>query len=81
MNTVKIGQEVVRAKGDYVVGRTGVVVSIDETRSRAQVQWHGETRTWVPFKVIESVDVPYEITKSARYPHRPQYRRLSAQIA
>jgi len=37
--TFKIGQEVVRTKGDYVVGRVGIIISIEN--NRAQVKWDG----------------------------------------
>lgn len=58
-----IGQEVVRSKGDYVVGRKGPVVEIDEVNGRARVAWNeGGGRTWVKFDVIEPTSIPYEIT-------------------
>jgi len=57
-NTIfQIGQEVVRSKGDYVVGRVGTILAIDEEKQRAQVSWG----SWVSFKVIESTSIPYEI--------------------
>jgi len=63
MNTTKfeIGNEVVRSKGDYVVGRIGNVVSIDAEKNRAQVEWKGETKTWVAFGSLELTSIPYEI--------------------
>lgn len=58
------GQQVVRAKGDYVVGRTGIIVSIDSEKNRAQVQWDGETKTWVSFNALADTSIPYEIVRS-----------------
>ena len=60
---VIIGQRVVRTKGDYVVGRTGTVIAIDCERNRAQVEWEGNTKTWVSFNVIELASTPYEIVR------------------
>jgi hypothetical protein len=58
-----IGQEVVRSKGDYVVGRVGLVVAIDTEKNRAQVEWTGNTKTWVSFNAIELTSNPYEIVR------------------
>ena len=58
---IQIGLEVVRSKGDYVVGRIGKVVAIDFDKNRAQVQWNHENKTWVSFSVIEPTSIPYEI--------------------
>lgn len=52
-----IGQQVVRAKGDYVVGRVGNIIAIDTEKNRAQVSWG----SWVSFTVIEPTSIPYEI--------------------
>ena len=60
MKTTKfeIGQEVVRSKGDYVVGRIGTIVNIEN--NRAQVQWaNGKSK--VSLDVIELTSIPYEI--------------------
>lgn len=54
---VTIGLEVVRSKGDYVVGRVGNVIAIDNEKNRAQVSWG----SWVSFDVIEPASIPYEI--------------------
>lgn len=58
---VTTGLEVVRSKGDYVVGRIGNVIAIDEAKERAQVNWKGETTTWVSFGSLEPTSKPYEI--------------------
>ena len=58
---LKIGKKVVRSKGDYVVGRTGIVIAIDSKKNRAQVSWNGETKTWVSIEVIELISIPYTI--------------------
>ena len=52
----KIGQEVVRTKGDYVVGRKGVVVELDTLMKRAQVKWHTASKSWVKYDVIEPAE-------------------------
>lgn len=64
IENVTIGLEVVRSKGDYVVGRIGKIVDIDAEKNRAQVKWNGETSTWVSFTAIELTSIPYEITES-----------------
>ena len=80
---VKIGTEVVRSKGDYVVGRIGNVVAIDLDKNRAQVYWNGSsnvTKTWVSFTAIELTSIPYEIIapyKKDKYTWTtPKYKRL-----
>ena len=79
--TFQISQEVVRSKGDYVVGRTGLVVDIDSEKSRAQVEWYCDPKTWVSFTALEPTSVPYEIVDGA-YNKRtgrhsyPKYRKL-----
>jgi hypothetical protein len=59
----EIGTEVVRSKGDYVVGRVGVIVEIDEVKNRAQVAWGGNPKTWVSLNAIMPTSIPYEIVK------------------
>lgn len=57
----EIGQNVIRTKGDYVVGRKGTIIEIDSEKNRARVNWIGNTKTWVSFKVIELIpnsDIP-----------------------
>lgn len=56
-----IGLEVVRSIGDYVVGRVGKVIEIDNVKGRARVQWEAGVKTWVKFTVIEPTSIPYEI--------------------
>ena len=71
-----IGQEVVRAKGDYVVGRVGNIIAIDSEKNRAQVSWG----SWVSFTVIEPTSIPYEIIPSHKKDKytwtNPKYIRL-----
>ena len=73
-----IGLEVVRAKGDYVVGRVGNIIAIDTEKNRAQVNWG----SWVSFTVIEPTSIPYEIVpayqKNDRYKTwvNQKYKRL-----
>jgi hypothetical protein len=72
---VEIGTRVIRTKGDYVVGRTGTIVAFDNDKSRVQVKWDGETTTWVSLKVIELLQVPYELIKDV-VTRRLKYVRL-----
>lgn len=76
----EIGTEVVRSKGDYVVGRTGTITEIDFEKNRARVKWNFEPRTWVNFNSLEPTSIPYEITPSSfdekKYrPIHPKYKR------
>ena len=66
MKNATIGQQVVRSKGDYVVGRIGNIIAIDTEKSRAQVDWNGETKTWVSFNSLEPTSIPYEIIRPQR---------------
>lgn len=59
----QIGQEVVRSKGDYVVGRTGEIIDRDETKNRVRVAWKGENKTWVSCDSVEPTFIPYEIIR------------------
>jgi hypothetical protein len=56
----QIGQEVVRSKGDYVVGRVGNIIAINTEKNRAQVQW-STVITWVSQDAIEPTLIPYKI--------------------
>jgi hypothetical protein len=58
---IKIGDEVVRSKGDYVVGCVGLILEIDTLKKRAKVNWDKSTTTWVSFNSLELVSIPYEI--------------------
>ena len=72
--TFQITQEVVRTKGDYVVGRVGKIIAIDAEKNRAQVEWYNAPKTWVSFTAIELTSIPYEIDRSTRT--YPKYKRL-----
>ena len=83
MTTIfKIGQEVVRTKGDYVVGRVGIIIDIEN--NRAQVKWDGNGTSKVALNSIELTSIPYEIkpateTKDIRGHYKftyPKYVRL-----
>ena len=90
-STPQIGTEVVRSKGDYYVGRTGIIVALDNDKNRAQVEWHRPDKswentfgkTWVKFEVIEPTSTPYEILAPKPTCRRtgrmfnPTYRRLA----
>ena len=56
-----VGDEVVRSKGDYVVGRIGEVIAISEIQRRAKVKWKGSGTTSVSFDSLELTSIPYEI--------------------
>jgi len=72
-----IGLEVVRSKGDYVVGRIGIIEFIDTENNRAQIQWKGgNVKTWVSFNSLEPTSIPYAIFP-AQYNERG--RRISWQ--
>lgn len=80
----KIGIRVVRSKGDYVVGRTGEIIEIDNEKNRVRVDWNEGTRTWVAIGSVELESIPYEIKtfyeekyrskKTGLYPY-PKYSR------
>lgn len=70
---VKIGLEVVRSKGDYVVGRVGIVIAIDAEKNRAQVNWG----SWVSFTVIEPTSIPYEIKPATETKDRFGYHKFT----
>jgi hypothetical protein len=72
---LEIGQEVVRTKGDYVVGRIGEIVAIDNDKHRYQVQWYGETKTWVSENSLELTSIPYEIIR--KHGSHPKYQMKS----
>jgi hypothetical protein len=52
-----IGLEVVRSKGDYVVGRVGNIIDIDTEKNRVKVSWG----TWVSVSVVEPTSIAYQI--------------------
>lgn len=78
---VTLDIEVVRSKGDYVVGRVGKIVAIDKVKNRAQVQWYNAPTTWVSFNAIEPTASPYTIVpgsynpKTGRHSY-PKYQRF-----
>lgn len=80
LSDAKIGIRVVRSKGDYVVGRTGSIIDIDEKSGRCQIDWDGSPKTWVAIDSIELENIPYEIIeqplnkRTGRYPY-PKYVR------
>ena len=77
----EIGQEVVRSKGDYVVGRVGTVIAIDSEKQRAQIAWVNDPKSWVAFNALELTSIPYEIIKPYQKDKwtwtNPKYRRLN----
>lgn len=82
MTTVNLNDQVVRSKGDYVVGRTGTVIALDLEKKRAQVQWDEDPKSWVAFTSLELKSLPYEIipgflNKKKGYYTNPKYKRLA----
>lgn len=74
MKNATIGMEVVRAKGDYVVGRVGVIIEIDEIKLRGRVQWYQADKSWVSFNALEPTSKPYQIIKAKG--KFPKYKAL-----
>lgn len=60
----QIGDEVVRSKGDYVVGRVGKIIELDMEKKRAKVSWG----TWVLWTALEPTSIPYEIVQGKNFP-------------
>jgi hypothetical protein len=79
-SNIQIGTEVVRSKGDYVVGRVGKVIAIDTEKNRAQVEWNTAPKSWVSFTSLELTSIPYEIIKPYQKDKytwtNPKYKRL-----
>jgi hypothetical protein len=75
-----IGDQVVRSKGDYVVGRVGKVIAIDLEKQRAQIEWNTASNSWVSFSALESTSIPYVIIppyKKDRFTWaNPKYKRV-----
>jgi sporulation protein YlmC with PRC-barrel domain len=75
-----IGEQVVRSKGDYVVGRVGNVIAIDLEKQRAQIDWNTASKSWVSFSALESTSIPYEIIPSYQKDRftwtNPKYKRV-----
>jgi len=70
----EIGQEVVRTKGDYVVGRIGIIINIEG--ERAQVTWgKGNGNSKVAFASLELTSIPYLIIAHTSTSN-PKYVRL-----
>lgn len=76
-----IGLEVVRSKGDYVVGRIGNIMAIDAEKNRAQVKWNNDPKSWVSFTSLELTSTPYEIIAAYQKDKytwvNPKYKRLA----
>jgi len=64
VQSAKIGVEVVRSKGDYVVGRVGTIIDLDLIKNRAQVKWSLDPKSWVSFDSLELTSIPYKINPS-----------------
>lgn len=68
---VKVGFQVVRSKGDYVVGRKGIILStrLDHLgRNQVQVMWDSGPKTWVNINSVELTTIPYAIVLGGKYP-------------
>jgi hypothetical protein len=73
--TFNIGQEVVRTKGDYVVGRTGFIIAVEN--NRAQVKWDGFGTSKVALNSIELTSIPYEIKPATETKDRFGYYKFT----
>lgn len=71
-----IGLQVVRSKGDYVVGRVGNIIDIDTEKNRVKVSWG----TWVSVSVVEPTSIPYQIIEGYMQKNltwvNPKYKAL-----
>ena len=74
---VKKGLRVVRSKGDYVVGRTGLVLEVDLEKNRANVDWDSCGKSWVSFLSIEDESEPYEIIPAKEWKDNKGYYKFS----
>nr|DAX71773.1 MAG TPA: POLYCOMB PROTEIN PCL, AROMATIC CAGE [Caudoviricetes sp.] len=77
---VKIGEKVVRARGNNV-GLVGEITNFKEPR--VQVKWEDSSRTWVNISQLELEKVPHEIdmTNVGKFDRhgkliKPKYRKL-----
>ena len=77
---VKIGEKVVRARGNNV-GLVGEITNFKEPR--VHVKWEDSSRTWVNISQLELESIPYEIDMTNvgsfdRYGKliKPKYRKL-----
>jgi hypothetical protein len=77
---VKIGEKVVRARGNNI-GLVGEI--IDFVEPRVQVKWEDSSKTWVNISQLELEKVPHEIdmTNVGNFDKygkliKPKYRRL-----
>ena len=77
---LKIGDEVVRTKGDYVVGRIGIVIDVNLKDKRAKIDWYGETKTWVSFGSLALKSIPYKIIP-ASYDKQGRRKRYQKYVA
>ena len=56
-----IGMEVVRTKGDYVVGRVGIIIAVDADSNRAQIDWNEAPKSKVNLGSLEPTSIPYVV--------------------
>ena len=62
----KIGKEVVRTKGEEMVGCIGTIVSIDYDKNRVKVNW-GHNTTSLNINSVELTSKPYRIEPAYNY--------------
>lgn len=55
---ILVGNTVERIKGDYVVGRIGEVIEIDESGKRARVKWTGRMGNSIQNDKVEIIKWP-----------------------
>ena len=65
----KIGKEVVRTKGEEMVGCIGTIVSIDYDKNRVKVNW-GHNTTSLNINSVELTSKPYRIEPAYNYQNK-----------
>jgi hypothetical protein len=70
---LKIGQEVVRTKGQDMVGAIGTILSIDNAKNKVSVDW-GHITTSLNSNSVEPTSIPYKIQEAKNYIHNGVYK-------
>lgn len=76
IQNARVDMEVVRSKGDGMVGRKGKILDVDLFFFRVRVAWYGYYRTWVSVDAVEPASIPYEIVPSPPDNPRKPFNRL-----
>jgi hypothetical protein len=65
-NELKIGQQVVRTKGQDMVGAIGAILSIDNAKNKVRVDW-GNITTTININSVALTSIPYRIQEAKNY--------------